>query len=148
MQVVGTEQRAVLDAPAVRTVGPDDAGIQVDDLSARPVALGVGEHLPAVGVERRQHLGHLDGFEVRPAASAAFDAERAGQLHALVERRTPAHAHAARVDAALLAQAGERLEPGDIVLAGAATAAVPLAAGQAIRLQVQNMGAVALDVEA
>nr|BAH90339.1 4-oxalocrotonate decarboxylase [uncultured bacterium] len=50
--------------------------------------------------------------------------------------------------ARMVAAAGETLNPGDIVLAGAATAAVPLSAGQSIRLDVQNMGAVALNVEA
>ena len=48
--------------------------------------------------------------------------------------------------ARMVAQAGEELRPGDIVLAGAATAAVPVAPGQRIELQVQTLGTVALSV--
>jgi 2-oxo-3-hexenedioate decarboxylase len=42
--------------------------------------------------------------------------------------------------ARLVAERGERLEAGDIVLAGGATAAEPLAAGQQVRLTVQHLG--------
>lgn len=48
--------------------------------------------------------------------------------------------------ARMVAAAGEELRPGDIVLAGAATAAVPLAPGQPVELQVQAIGSVALGV--
>lgn len=48
--------------------------------------------------------------------------------------------------ARMVAERGERLEPGHIVLAGGATAAVHLAAGQAITLDVQTLGTVAFNV--
>lgn len=48
--------------------------------------------------------------------------------------------------ARMVAAGGEMLHPGDIVLAGGATAAIPMAAGQAVTLEVQNMGTVAFNV--
>ena len=50
--------------------------------------------------------------------------------------------------ARMVSAAGEGLQPGDIVLAGAATAAVPLAAGQAVQLDVQSLGMLGFGVEA
>ena len=50
--------------------------------------------------------------------------------------------------ARLVGRAGERLEPGDIVLAGGATAAHPLSVGQYIRTSFQNLGAVSFHVVA
>jgi 2-oxo-3-hexenedioate decarboxylase len=46
----------------------------------------------------------------------------------------------------MVAEAGERLEPGWIVLAGGATAALPLAAGQSIRVVVERLGTVTFTV--
>ena len=43
-------------------------------------------------------------------------------------------------------QAGERLEPGWVVLAGAATAAMPLRAGVSVRVIVERLGTVAFSV--
>lgn len=48
--------------------------------------------------------------------------------------------------ARMVAEAGERLEAGDIVLAGGATAAIPMAAGQSVLLEVENLGQVAFNV--
>lgn len=48
--------------------------------------------------------------------------------------------------ARMAAAAGERLEAGDIVLAGAATAAIPLAVGQSVQLDVERLGVVAFNV--
>ena len=48
--------------------------------------------------------------------------------------------------ARLVARAGERLEPGDIVLAGGATAAHPLTPGQHVRTSFQGLGTVAFHV--
>ena len=48
--------------------------------------------------------------------------------------------------ARMVASAGEVLKPGDIVLAGAATAAVPVGAGQAIECSFQNLGSVSFNV--
>ncbi|MGB0659110.1 MAG: 2-keto-4-pentenoate hydratase [Mangrovicoccus sp.] len=42
--------------------------------------------------------------------------------------------------ARMVASAGEMLNPGDIVLAGGATAAIPMAAGQSVLLEVEAMG--------
>lgn len=50
--------------------------------------------------------------------------------------------------ARMVAAQGERLEPGDIVLAGGATAAVALEPGQAITLEVEALGTVAFNVGA
>jgi len=48
--------------------------------------------------------------------------------------------------ARMLARWGESLKPGDIVLAGGATAAHPLAAGMHIRTEFQSLGAVSFSV--
>ncbi|MBT3788598.1 MAG: 4-oxalocrotonate decarboxylase [Alphaproteobacteria bacterium] len=50
--------------------------------------------------------------------------------------------------ARMVAQWGESLEPGYIVMAGGATAAEPLAAGMSVRNNVQGLGAVSFQVEA
>ena len=50
--------------------------------------------------------------------------------------------------ARLVAKAGERLEPGDVVLAGGATAAHPLAPGMHVKTSFQRLGAVAFSVVA
>lgn len=49
--------------------------------------------------------------------------------------------------ARLVAQWGERLEPGWIVLAGGATAAHPLAPGMAVRVEMQALGSASFQVE-
>lgn len=48
--------------------------------------------------------------------------------------------------ARMVAMQGEALNPGDIVLAGGATAAISMAAGQAIALEVESLGTVAFNV--
>ena len=48
--------------------------------------------------------------------------------------------------ARMVAAQGERLEAGDIVLAGGATAAIPMAVGQAVTLEVEKLGTVAFTV--
>ncbi|TNB46623.1 4-oxalocrotonate decarboxylase [Martelella lutilitoris] len=48
--------------------------------------------------------------------------------------------------ARMVAAAGEELKAGDIVLAGGATAAIPMAAGQAVTLEVERLGTVAFNV--
>jgi 2-oxo-3-hexenedioate decarboxylase len=50
--------------------------------------------------------------------------------------------------ARLMAERGEALKAGDIVMAGGATAAEPLAAGQRVRLTMERLGSVAFTVEA
>ena len=46
----------------------------------------------------------------------------------------------------MVADAGLRLEPGWIVLAGGATAAVPLTAGSSYRVSVESLGRVGFTV--
>ena len=48
--------------------------------------------------------------------------------------------------ARLVAERGESLRPGDIVMAGAATAAEPLAPGQHVRAEVERVGSVSFQV--
>ena len=50
--------------------------------------------------------------------------------------------------ARLVAEAGEQINAGDIVMAGGITAAPNLAPGQTVRTTVQNLGAVMFQVEA
>jgi 2-oxo-3-hexenedioate decarboxylase len=49
--------------------------------------------------------------------------------------------------ARMVAEAGEILRPGDIVLAGAATEAVPLRPGLHVRTEIQDLGVVAFNVK-
>lgn len=49
--------------------------------------------------------------------------------------------------ARMVAQSGEQLNTGDIVLAGGATAAHPMSVGETIKLEVQNMSSVVISVE-
>jgi 2-oxo-3-hexenedioate decarboxylase len=48
--------------------------------------------------------------------------------------------------ARVVADAGESLEPGSIVMAGAATAAIPLAQEQHINLEAESLGSVQFTV--
>lgn len=48
----------------------------------------------------------------------------------------------------MVSEGGERIEAGDIVLAGGITAAPTLAKGQSIRTTVQNLGSVSIRVDA
>lgn len=50
--------------------------------------------------------------------------------------------------ARMVAQSGEQLNAGDIVLAGAATAAYAVSVGETIKLEVQDLGFVSISVEA
>ena len=81
------------------------------------------------------NLGMVLSVDGRPVETGSSAAILGHPLRALVA--------AAR----MVAAAGETLAPGDIVLAGAATAAVPLAPGQSVSLRVQSMGSVAVNVE-
>lgn len=48
--------------------------------------------------------------------------------------------------ARMVASAGEELKPGDIVLAGGATAAIPMEAGQSVLLEVENLGQIGFNI--
>ncbi|GKY90154.1 2-keto-4-pentenoate hydratase [Sinisalibacter aestuarii] len=95
------------------------------------------------------------GFVIGPPAPVSHDIANLGMVltvngHVAETGSSAAimgHPLRALVAAArMVATAGEELRPGDIVLAGAATAAVPLMPGQAIALQVEGLGAVAVNI--
>ncbi|MBW6419095.1 2-keto-4-pentenoate hydratase [Celeribacter sp. PS-C1] len=50
--------------------------------------------------------------------------------------------------ARMVASAGEELKPGDIVLAGGATAAIPMDVGQSVLLEVENLGQIGFNIGA
>ncbi len=50
--------------------------------------------------------------------------------------------------ARMVAAAGEELKPGDIVLAGGATAAIPMEAGQSVLLEVESLGQIGFNIGA
>lgn len=86
---------------------------------------------PSTDVANLGILMEVDGRPVQMGSSAAI---LGNPIRSLVA--------AAR----LVARAGERLEPGDIVMAGGATAAHPLTPGEHIRTTFQTLGAVAFSV--
>jgi len=49
--------------------------------------------------------------------------------------------------ARMVAEAGESLEPGDIVMAGGATAAHAVSVGETVSLEVQNLGSVSISIQ-
>jgi len=106
------------------------ADVVADNASSSGVVLGAlrpaGTDIANLGMVMR-----IDGQPVQIGSSVAILGH---PLRALVA--------AAR----LVAEAGETLSPGDIVLAGAATEAVPLRAGQHVRTEVQALGSVAFTV--
>ena len=50
--------------------------------------------------------------------------------------------------ARMVAQSGETLKPGDIVMAGGATEAHAVSIGETVSLTVQNLGTISITVEA
>lgn len=106
------------------------ADVVADNASSSGVVLGAprpaGTDVANLGMVVR-----IDGRPVQVGSSAAILGH---PLRALVA--------AAR----LVAEAGEALAPGDIVLAGAATEAVPLRAGQHVRTDIQGLGSLAFSV--
>lgn len=97
-----------------------------DNTSAAGFVLGE-RHLPTTDISNRGIVLEVDGVVREIGSSAAILGH---PVRALTEA------------SALLAASGLALEPGDIVLAGAATAAVPVAAGMSVRAVVEGMGAV------
>lgn len=81
------------------------------------------------------NLGLMVSFNGRPQAFGSTAAILGHPLRSLVS--------AARV----VAEAGESLQPGDIVLAGGATAAIALHAGLHVSLEVETLGRCAFNVE-
>lgn len=95
------------------------------------------------------------GFVIGAPVSADIDLANLGMVLSIngrvVETGSSAailgHPVRALIAAArMVAVAGEELSPGDILLAGAATAAVPVSAGQSVALQVQALGDVVVNV--
>lgn len=106
--------------------------VVADNSSSSGFLVG-GWHRADTDVGNLGLLIEVDGEAVQIGSSAAILGH---PLRALVA--------AAR----LVAQAGERLEPGDIVLAGGATAAHPLGAGQYVRAEFEAIGSVSFTVVA
>ncbi|WP_334175055.1 fumarylacetoacetate hydrolase family protein [Pseudoxanthobacter sp.] len=97
------------------------------------------------------------GFYVGPWARADTDVSNLGILMEVDGRAVQIGSSAAILGdpvrslvaaAKLVARAGERLEPGDIVLAGGATAAHPLTPGEHIETRFETLGRVAFSVVA
>lgn len=86
---------------------------------------------PATPVQNLGMVLEVDGRPVEIGSSAAILGD---PIRSLVAASTMA------------AAAGEQLEPGWIVLAGGATAAVPLRSGQSIRITVERLGTVGFSV--
>ena len=106
-----------------------------DNCSSWKFALGRGKASPeTLGFESLGNLGMLlerDGRGIEFGSSSALLGHPAASLAQLCE---------------LLGEAGGRLEPGMIVLAGAPTAAVALTPGTELRASVQELGTVSLQV--
>lgn len=95
-------------------------------------AFVVGDwHPPSTPID---NLGIVVAIDGRPTEVGSSAAILGNPVRSLVE--------AAR----MVADAGMRLEPGWIVLAGGATAAVPLAAGSSYRVEVATLGRVGFSV--
>jgi 2-oxo-3-hexenedioate decarboxylase len=95
------------------------------------------------------------GFVVGPWADPHTDVSNLGMLMEINGCAVQIGSSAAVLDhparalvaaARLVALAGERLNAGDIIMSGGATAAEPLAAGQRVRLSVERLGAVSFAV--
>ena len=106
--------------------------VVADNASSSGFLLG-GWYKPDTDIANLGLLVEVDGQMVQVGSSAAILGH---PLRALVA--------AAR----LVAQAGERLEAGDILLAGAATAAHPLTPGQYLRAEFEGLGSIAFTVVA
>ena len=118
-------------------VGEHSVVVTRDDDGVVHAMLNVCRHrgAPVAAGTDLANLGMVLSVDGRPVETGSSAAILGHPLRALVA--------AAR----MVAAAGETLAPGDIVLAGAATAAVPLAPGQSVSLRVQSMGSVAVNVE-
>ena len=104
--------------------------VVADNASSSGVVIG-GWHDRSVPFENLGMVMSFDGVPVQIGSSAAILGH---PLRALVA--------AAR----LVAEAGESLRPGDIVLAGAATSAEALSVGRHVGLEVQRLGTIGFSV--
>lgn len=106
------------------------ADVVADNASSSGLVVGSWQR-PRQAIENLGMVMSFDGHPLQIGSSAAILGHPIRSLVA-----------AAR----LVAEAGETLSPGDIVLAGAATAAEAVRAGVHVRLEVQNLGAVEFSV--
>lgn len=107
--------------------------VVADNTSASLFVLGTTERPPReLDLPHLQMVMEVNGERVQAARSDAISGDPVLSLIQLCE---------------LLDQRGESLPAGSIVLAGAATAAHPLRAGDRIRLTVDGLGDVAVSVE-
>jgi 2-oxo-3-hexenedioate decarboxylase len=103
------------------------ADVVADNCSAAAIVVGPWSDPAAVDVANLGLLLEIDGAAAQIGSSAAILGHPVRSLVA-----------AAR----LVAAAGERLEPGDLVMAGGATEAVALNPGGRVRLEVERLGSV------
>ena len=86
----------------------------------------------------------IDGVRVKDSISVDGEVVEVGSSAAILGHPLRSLVAAAR----MVSEGGERIEAGDIVLAGGITAAPTLAKGQSIRTTVQNLGSVSIRVDA
>lgn len=98
--------------------------VVADNCSSAALVIGPW-HKPALDLSNLGMVMEIDGINRQVGSSAAI---LGNPIHSIVA--------AAR----LMAESGDRLEAGDIVMAGAATAAEPLARGNFVRVTVQSLG--------
>jgi 2-oxo-3-hexenedioate decarboxylase len=104
------------------------ADVVADNCSAAAIVVGPWSDPAAVDVANLGLLLEVDGVAVQIGSTAAILGHPVRSLVA-----------AAR----LVAEAGERLDPGDLVMAGGATEAVALNPGSRVRLEAERLGSVA-----
>jgi 2-oxo-3-hexenedioate decarboxylase len=102
-------------------------GVIADNCSAAAIVVGPWSDPAAVDVANLGLLLEVDGVAAQIGSTAAILGNPVRSLVA-----------AAR----LVAEAGERLEPGDLVMAGGATEAVALNPGSRVRLEAERLGSV------
>jgi 2-oxo-3-hexenedioate decarboxylase len=103
------------------------ADVVADNCSAAAIVVGPWSDPATVDVANLGLLLEIDGAAAQIGSSAAILGHPVRSLVA-----------AAR----LVAEAGERLEPGDLVMAGGATEAVALNPGSRVRLEAERLGSV------
>ncbi|SFJ57019.1 2-oxo-3-hexenedioate decarboxylase [Celeribacter neptunius] len=108
----------------------DVGDVIADNSSSSGFALGTW-HSPEIDIS---NLGMVLSINGRPGEIGSSAAILGNPVRSLVS--------AAR----MVASAGEELKAGDIVLAGGATAAIPMAAGQSVLLEVEKLGQIGFNI--
>jgi 2-keto-4-pentenoate hydratase len=116
--------------PALEIVDPPDLDLPLERILARNVF----------------HRGVVFGPRVEVEAPGAARVARNGeQLEAVAAERTAAPLEAmVEVIGSRVADAGERLQPGDRIITGAITPPLPVVPGERVRLELENLGSVEL----